>query len=141
MGVTKRLPLFLYMDRYREKPIMSKEEFKMLKKQKNVERYIIAPQTRLYLGVKVTKETDIEDEEKTDYGTIHQTIKDLILTTTINRKSNAYGIETEEKSTLTQKVQEGTILIWLEGRGYVIPEMRVCSVEEGINDLEVLKEV
>lgn len=113
----------------------------MLKKQEKVERYIIAPQTRLYLGVKVTKETDIEDEEKTEFGTVHQTIKDLTLTTKISRKSNAYGIETEEKSTLTQKIQEGTVLIWLEGQGYVIPEMRVCPVEEGISDLEVLKEL
>lgn len=124
-------------------PSTNKEDFIMsnLKPQEKVERYILAPQTRLYLGVKVTKETDIEDEEKNDYGTIHQTIKDLVLTTTISRKSNAYGIETEENSTLTQKLQEGTILVWLEGQGYVIPEMRVCTVDEAINDLQVLKEV
>ncbi len=112
-----------------------------LKPQEKVERYIIAPQTRLYLGVKVTKDIEIVDEEKTEYGIIHQTIKDLVLTTTIKRKSNAYGIETEENSTLTQKLQEGTVLVWLEGRGYVIPEMRVCTVDEAINDLQVLKEI
>jgi len=120
---------------------MSKEEFKMLKKQEKVERYIIAPQSRLYLGVKVTKETDIEDEEKTEYGTVHQTIKDLTLTTKIDRESNAYGIDTKENSELVQKIQEGTILIWLEGQGYVIPEMRVCTVEEALNDLKVLEEL
>lgn len=111
-----------------------------LKPQEKVERYIIAPQTRIYLGVKVTKETDIEDEVETPHGTVHQTIKDLTLTTVVNRKSNAYNIETEEHSTLTQKVEEGTILVWLEGQGYVIPEMNVCTVQEGIDSLQVVRD-
>lgn len=114
---------------------------KELKPQKKAERYIIAPSTNIYLGVKVTKETDISDKIKTEYGTTYQTIKDLTLTTIVKRKSNAYDIETKENSRLTQKVKEGTILVWIPNQGYVIPEMNVCSVQEGIDALQVLREL
>lgn len=112
-----------------------------LKPQEKAERYIIAPSTSMYLGVKVTKDTDISDKVKNEFGTTYQTIKDLTLTTIVKRKSNAYDMETKEHSKLTQKVKEGTILVWIPNKGYVVPEMNVCTVQEGIDALQVLRDL
>lgn len=112
-----------------------------LRPQEKAERYIIAPSTSMYLGVKVTKDTDISDKVKNEFGTTYQTIKDLTLTTIVKRKSNAYDMETKEHSKLTQKVKEGTILVWIPNKGYVVPEMNVCTVQEGIDALQVLRDL
>ena len=68
-----------------------------LRPQEKAERYIIAPSTSMYLGVKVTKDTDISDKVKNEFGTTYQTIKDLTLTTIVKRKSNAYDMEKLKK--------------------------------------------
>lgn len=114
-----------------------------LNKQKKVEKYIISPSTHLFLGLTVKKDTYIEDELKlpNKRGTIHQIIKDLTLTTIINRKWKECGIETEEKSKLVQKVPEGIILIWGEDTGYIIPNYKMKSVEGAIEDLNAIRGV
>ena len=50
-------------------------------------------------------------------------------------------METKEHSKLTQKVKEGTILVWIPNKGYVVPEMNVCTVQEGIDALQVLRDL
>lgn len=112
-----------------------------LKPQENVEKYIIQPSVHQYLGIKVKKDTYIVDRTKNDYGTVTQIIKDCTLTTKIKRKSNNFGVESKEKSELVQKIQEGTVLIWQEGTGYIIPECNVCTVKEAIESLKVIEDL
>lgn len=114
-----------------------------LKKQEKVERFIISPSTHLFLGVTVKKDTYIEDEIvlPNEKGTIHQIIKNLELTTIINKKTNEYGIETVENSKLVQKLPENFVLVWGEDTGYVIPPYRMKSVKEAMEDLDAIKDV
>ena len=53
---------------------------KKLKIQKKVEKFVISPSVRLFLGVTVTEDTDIEDEIvlPDNKGKIHQKIKEKI---------------------------------------------------------------
>lgn len=115
----------------------------MLRKQEKVEKFIISPSMRLFLGVTVKKDTYIEDELvlPNDMGKIHQVIKDLKLTTVIKKKSKEYEIETEESSKLVQEIPENMILIWGEDTGYIIPPYRMKKVSEAIEDLEAIKDV
>ena len=122
---------------------MSEGEFKMLKKQEKIEKFIIAPSTHLFFGVTVDKNTDIEDEIilPDNAGKIYQKIKDLVLTTEVERTTNECNIETQEKTILKQKLVEGIKLIWGEDTGYIIPPYKMRSVEEAIEDLEAVRGV
>lgn len=112
-----------------------------MKKQQKVEKFIIAPSTHLFFGVTVDKKTDIEDEVKLENGKIHQTIKNLKLTTNIEREYKENGIKTIEKSTLTQDLVEGMYLIWGEDTGYIISPYKMKKVDEAIEDLTAIKDV
>lgn len=102
----------------------------------NVERFIVRPSIKLFGGVKVTKETEFVTEN-TD-KTVKQTFKNLILTTHLKKEFNDQ-YKTKEESELTVAVPEGTILLWREDSGYIIPNYEMVSVDEAIESLEQLR--
>lgn len=108
----------------------------MSKKQEKIERFIIEPNLTPIFGLTVTKETDIEDW--TDDKKVHQTIKDLVLTTVIKDKFKKNGVEIEEDSKLIIKLSEGIRLIWTESEGYILPTQRLVSRKEIEEDLKNL---
>lgn len=116
---------------------------KKLKPQEKVERFVVAPSTHLFMGVTVTKDTDISDkiDLPNNAGTVYQTIKDLTLTTYVRRKEiDSYGIDTKEDTKLVQKLPEGIVLIWGEDTGYIIPTYKMRKVEDAIEDLKSIEE-
>lgn len=102
-----------------------------------VERFILKPRTQLFYGRTVNKETEFD--EWTEDKCVHQTLKNLVLTTTVDRKHKS-KYQTHEKAELTQILPEGTILVWAEETGYVVPEYGMTTAEEAIEDLKVLLE-
>lgn len=102
-----------------------------------VEYYTLKPNLKQIYGKKVNKDTVFTD--KTEDGTVEQEFKDLTLTTRI-KKSNAVGeYEISEESIMTVKVPEGTILIWNEQEGFIVPQFQMCTLEqlkEEINDMQ-----
>ena len=111
---------------------------KKLKPQEKVERFMIKPHYGLFLGVTVTKDTDIEDE--TEDGKVHQSIKGTTFTTKCEKEKEENGIKIKEKSELVVEVPEGTRLIWVEGQGYILPDFNVCTTKEVKEDIDVLQE-
>lgn len=111
---------------------------KNLKPQKRVERFMIKPHYGLFLGVTVSKDTDIEDE--TEDGKVHQTIKGTIFTTIKKDTIERDGIKINEDSKLVVEVPEGTRLIWVEGQGYILPDFEPKTTKEVIEDMECIKE-
>ena len=111
-------------------------------KEKN-ELFTIKPSLKQYYGRTVTKE--MKFDEYTDDKSIHQTLKDLKLTTEINKETEYAGVKSTEKSILTQELPEGTVLIWSEIAGYMLPDREVYKLEdlkEEINQIEeIYKEV
>ena len=111
---------------------------KNLKPQEKVERFMIKPHYGLFLGVTVTKDTDIIDE--TEDGKVHQTIKGTTFTTTKKDTREKDGVKIQEESKLVVEVPEGTRLIWIEGQGYILPDFEVKTTKEVIEDMECIKE-
>lgn len=103
------------------------------------ELFTIKPSLRQYYGRTVTK--DMSFDEKTDDGTIHQILKDLVLTTEINKKTEYAGIKSTEKSVLIQDLQEGTILIWDEVAGYILPDREVYKLENLKEEIKQIEEI
>ena len=103
------------------------------------ELFTIKPSLRQYYGRTVTKE--MEFDEYTDDKTIHQTLKDLVLTTEINRESEFNGVKSTEKSILTQELPEGTILIWNEIEGYILPDREVYKLSDLKEEIKEIEEI
>lgn len=109
----------------------------MGKKQEKIERFIIEPNLTPMFGLTVTKDTDIEDW--TEDKKVHQTIKDLTLTTIVKDKFKKNGLKIEEDSKLTIKLNEGVRLIWTEAEGYILPTQRLMKrkeIKEELNNLD-----
>ncbi len=111
---------------------------KKLKPQDKVERFMIKPHYGLFLGLTVTKDTDVEDE--TEDGRVHQTIKGTTFTTVMKDERESNGTKIKEESKLTVEVPEGTRLVWVEGQGYILPDFEPKTTKEVIEDMECIKE-
>lgn len=110
-----------------------------------IEYYTLKPNLKQLFGRKVTKE--MEFDEKTENGKVHQTLKNCVLTTHIYEKEehSVFGLSekvmVEEESKIVQTLPEGTILIWSEESGYIIPTFQMTTLEELIEDAKTIKEI
>ena len=103
----------------------------------NNELFTVKPSLNQYYGRTVTK--DMKFDETNDSKEVHQTLKDLVLTTEINKTWEYNGIESTLKSTQKEKLKECTILIWNEEMGYIIPNVpmyKLKDLEEEIKDIK-----
>lgn len=105
----------------------------------NNELFTIKPSLKQYYGRTITKDTKFD--EKVDDGTVHQTLDNLILTTTIDKESEFNGIKTKENSTLIQEIPEGTILLWTEQEGYIIPNVPVYKLKDLEEEIKEIKKI
>ncbi len=113
----------------------------------NVEYYTLKPRLKQFFGRKITK--SLTFDEKTDDKKIHQTLKDLVLTTKIRDtrtitmliNGEKKEIKTKETSTIKQNLVEGMILIWDENCGYIIPQYEMTTLSEIEEDVKAMKEV
>ena len=62
----------------------------------NNELFTIAPNLKQFYGRTITKE--MEFDETTDDGKVHQTLKDLVLTTEIKQEQEFHGITSKKKA-------------------------------------------
>lgn len=109
-----------------------------------VRYYIMKPNLRLFGGIEVTKDTEFECYN--DDKTVHQTLKDLVLTTEIVKESNyrddkGKEYHSKEESKLVTDVAEGTILIWNEQIGYTILGSDMVTLDEGVSMLKKMRKV
>ena len=104
-----------------------------------IEYYTLKPNLKQIYGKKVTKDTVFE--EKTEDGTVTQTFKDLVLTTNIKKEDEQGGFKWVEESTIKVTVPEGTILIWNEQEGFIVPQYQMCTLEELEEDIKNIKDI
>lgn len=105
----------------------------------NCELFTIKPSLRQYYGRTVKKDTFFD--ECTDDKKVHQVLKELVLTTEINKEMEYEGIKSTEKSILTQELPEGTILIWNENDGYIIPNVPVYKLNDLKEEIMQIEEI
>lgn len=104
-----------------------------------VEYYTLRPNLKQIYGKRVTKETEFE--EKTEDGTVTQTFKDLVLTTNIKKEMEQGEYKWEENSTIKVTVPEGSILIWNEQEGFIVPQYQMCTLEDVEEDIKNIREI
>lgn len=107
--------------------------------EEKIEYYTLRPNLKQIYGKKVTKDTVFT--EKTEDGTVEQEFKDLTLTTRIKKEMEQGGFKIVEESTMTVTMPEGTVLIWNEQEGFIVPQYQMCTLEElkeQIKDIETI---
>jgi len=104
-----------------------------------IEYYTIKPNLKQMYGKKVNKDTVFT--EKTEDGTVEQDIKDLTLTTTIKKEMEQGGFKIVEESTVKVTMPEGTVLIWNEQEGFIVPQYQMCTLEELEEDIKNIKDI
>jgi hypothetical protein len=105
----------------------------------NNELFVQKPSLAQHYGRTVTK--DMEFDETTDSKEVHQTLKDLVLTTEINKEWEYNGIKNTLKSTQTEELPEGTILIWSEEFGYIVPNVPMYKLRDLEEEIKQIKEI
>ena len=101
--------------------------------------YIIQPSIKTFGGIKVEKDTEFETYN--DDQTVHQTLKNLVLTTEITKDLEINGIKSKEESKMTTTLPEGIVLLWSEETGYIVPNYTMVRPEEGIKILEQINSI
>ena len=104
----------------------------------NNELFTVKPSLNQYYGRTVTKE--MEFDETTENGEIHQTLKDCVLTTEINREWEQGDIKNTIHSVQTETLPEGTIIIWSELEGYIVPNVPMYKLKDLEKEIASIKE-
>ena len=105
----------------------------------NNELFTVRPSLKQYYGRTVTK--DMEFDEKTDNGEVHQTLKNCVLTTEINREWKQGEIENTFHSVQTEKLPEGTVIIWSEREGYIVPNVAMYKLRDLESEIKEVKDI
>lgn len=106
---------------------------------KNNELFTIKPSLKQYYGRTITKETKFD--ETTEDGIVHQILDDLVLKTIIDKEEEFEGIKSTEHSELTQELPEGTILIWSEKEGYIVPNVPLYKLKDLEEEIQEVKKI
>ena len=106
---------------------------------KNNELFIVKPSLRQHYGRTITKETEFD--EYTEDKSVHQTLKNLVLTTEVHRENEYEGVKSTEDSKMTQEIPEGTILIWNEIDGYIIPNVPVYKIKDLEEEIQEVRKI
>ncbi len=103
------------------------------------ELFTIKPSLKQYYGRTVTK--DMKFDEYTDDKTVHQILDNLVLTTIITKESEFNGVKSTEESKLTQELPEGTILVWNEEMGYILPDREVYKLKDLKEEIKQIEDI
>ena len=105
----------------------------------NNELFTVKPSLSQYYGRTVTKETKFD--ETTENGEIHQTLENCVLTTEINRTWTQGDIKNTLHSIQTEELPEGTVIIWSELQGYIVPNVPMYKLKDLEAEIKEIKEI
>ena len=105
----------------------------------NNELFTVKPSLSQYYGRTVTKE--MKFDETTENGEIHQTLENCVLTTEINREWTQGNIHNTLRSVQTEELPEGTIIIWSELQGYIVPNVPMYKLKDLEEEIKTIKEI
>ena len=101
------------------------------------ELFVEQPSIELKEGIKVTKETELSYKN----NKVEQSLKNLVLETTLEEEgSNGFNTY-KSKSNVTINLNEGDILLFHEERGYYMPPYPVESIDDAISDISSLSDI
>ena len=103
------------------------------------ELFTVKPSLSQYYGRTVTRE--MEFDESTENGEIRQTMKNCVLTTEINRGWTQGKIKNKIHSVQTEELPEGTIIIWSELQGYIVPNVPMYKLSDLEEEIREIREI
>ena len=103
------------------------------------ELFTVKPSLSQYYGRTVTKE--MKFDETTENGEIHQTLENCVLTTEINREWTQGKIKNTLHSVQTEELPEGTVIIWSELQGYIVPNVPMYKLKDLEEEIKLIKEI
>jgi hypothetical protein len=103
------------------------------------ELFTVKPSLSQYYGRTVTK--DMKFEEATENGEIRQKLENCVLTTEINREWTQGEIKNTLHSVQTEELPEGTIIIWSELQGYIVPNVPMYKLKDLEEEIREIKEI
>ena len=106
---------------------------------KNNELFTVKPSLTQFYGRTVTKE--MKFDETTENGEVHQTLENCVLTTEINREWTQGEIKNTYHSVLTEELPEGTVLIWSEKDGYIVPNVAMYKIKDLEEEIRTIKDI
>lgn len=106
---------------------------------KNNELFTVRPSLKQYYGRTVTKE--LEFEETNESGEVVQTLKNCVLTTKVKKTWEHGEIKNTLESVLTEELPEGTVLIWTEQEGYIVPDVPMYKLHDLEEEIRQVKEI
>lgn len=105
-----------------------------MENKEKLEFYCVRPNLKQIYGRKITNE--LEFDEYTDDKSVHQILKNRVLTTIIEKEYEQMGCKIKEYSKTEVEYPEGTVLLWNETVGYIMPQVQVCTLEELKEEIE-----
>jgi len=115
-----------------------------MKQLESLEKYVIVPNVGFYGGFKYDGEDiflcdDHDTDEEYDFK-VTQKIKNGVLITDMARTyTRKNGKKVTERSHQEVELEQGQLLVYVQGMGFTIPEYRMCPVDEAIGQYELLK--
>jgi hypothetical protein len=106
---------------------------------KNNELFTVKQSLSQHYGRTVTKETKFD--ETTDNGEVHQTLENCVLTTEINKEWEQGGIKNTLHCVHTEELPEGTVIIWSETEGYIVPNVPMYKLKDLEEEIKQIKEI
>ena len=110
-----------------------------MNKKEKMEFYTVKPNLNQIYGKKIDDETTFD--EWTEDKTVHQILKNRVLTTIISKEYEVDKIKVKEYSKTEVEYPKGTILIWNEKIGYILPNLQVCTLEEVEEDVKNIRNI
>lgn len=105
----------------------------------NNELFTVKPSLTQHYGRTVTK--DMKFDETTENRDVHQKLENCVLTTEINKEWEHGGIKNTLHSVMTEELPEGTVIIWSETDGYIVPNVPMYKLKDLENEIKDIKEV
>lgn len=115
-----------------------------MKELTKLDKYVITPNVGFYGGFKFDGEDinlcdDHDEDEGYDFK-VKQVIKEQVLITDIERTyTRPNGKIVKEVSHMEVEIEEGTLLVYVEGMGFVIPEHNLIKVDEAVEQFKLLE--
>ena len=98
-----------------------------------MQNFMMKPSIDMFTGIKVTKDTEFTYENEHT----KQTVKDLVLHSVATTEGEGYTSTYDA----TIYLQEGDVLLFEEGRGWIKPVQDFMTVKEVIKELECIKDL
>ena len=105
----------------------------------NNELFTVKPSLHQYYGRTVTK--DMKFDETTENGEVHHFLVNDASTTEINKEFTQAGIKTTLHSVMTEEIPEGTIIIWSEQEGYIVPNVPMYKLKDLEAEIKEVKDI